>query len=172
MEILILELGKNNTLLKILTVYLSYRISTKLKMYRAILEFLKDLNLCVINGRVTPEKNAFTCINSTGMSFVDYFVTFQDDLKYIKSCKIYTLADLLNKCNLCSQLGDRCTASDHSVLCIDISPSGDNISELSTNFRITNKDYKQNSVNNNANNLKGRKFYFDQCSSDFMNSKK
>ena len=26
------------------------------------LEFLKDLNLCIINGRVTPEKNAFTCI--------------------------------------------------------------------------------------------------------------
>ena len=23
------------------------------------LEFIKDLNLCIINGRVTPEKNAF-----------------------------------------------------------------------------------------------------------------
>ena len=69
-------------------------------------------------------------------------------------------------------LGDRCKAPDNSVLCIDTSPSRDNFTELSTNFSVTNKGYKQNYVNNNANNLKGRKFYFDQSSSDFTNNEK
>ena len=59
---------------------------------------------------------------------------------------------------------------EHSSLRIDISPIGENITELSINLSVTNKGYKQNYVNNNAN--KGRKFYFDQCRSDFMNKGK
>ena len=45
-------------------------------------DFLKDMQLCVINGRVTPQNDNFTFVSTHGRSVVDYIVTHHDCLEY------------------------------------------------------------------------------------------
>ena len=41
----------------------------------SFLEFMKDSRTCIINGRVTPHLDDFTCVSTRGKYVVDYFLT-------------------------------------------------------------------------------------------------
>ena len=41
-------------------------------------DFLKDMQLCVVNGRVTTQNDNFTFVSTRGRSVVDYIVTHHD----------------------------------------------------------------------------------------------
>ena len=131
------------------------------------LEFLKDLHLCIINGRVTPENHNFTCINSKGMSVVDYFVTFHDNLNSIKRCETHTMAETIAKFDLFTILGERCKAPDHSFLSIDI--TFDNV-ETQKSEKVKSQNEKCSKKGEKVPKLK--KFYLDYRPSGFMNNYK
>ena len=40
--------------------------------YESFLEFVKDSRMCLVNGRVTPEFDKFTCVSTRGKSVVYY----------------------------------------------------------------------------------------------------
>ena len=38
------------------------------------IDLLKDVKICLVHGRVTPELDNFTSLNNRGHSVVDYFI--------------------------------------------------------------------------------------------------
>ena len=56
----------------------------------SFLEFIKDVKMCILNGRVTPEFDNFTCFNRNGCSIVDYIITDYDSLNKCKKCKVFS----------------------------------------------------------------------------------
>ena len=82
----------------------------------ALIGFMQDAKLCVLNGRLNPENDNYTCISTKGASVVDYIMVPHD--VYFKCTKfnVYTMADLVDKYNLIPLLGNRCKLPDHSIL--------------------------------------------------------
>ena len=37
-----------------------------------VIDFVRDMTLCIVNGRVSPEKDNYTSISNRGRSVVDY----------------------------------------------------------------------------------------------------
>ncbi len=37
-------------------------------------DFMQDVKMCVLNGRLKPENDNYTCISPRGASFVDYIM--------------------------------------------------------------------------------------------------
>ena len=85
------------------------------------LEFLKDSKLCVINGRVTPERDNYTCVSGRGKSVVDYIITPHDCLGECSECEVELTNDLLEKYDCMSLLSSTCKAPDHSLLTVKFS---------------------------------------------------
>ena len=40
-----------------------------------LIDFVRDMTLCIVNGRVSPEKDNYTSISKRGRSVVDYILT-------------------------------------------------------------------------------------------------
>ena len=90
----------------------------KNKHGETFLDFLRDGQLCIVNGRINPDFDNFTFIDpSRGSSVVDFVVVPFINLADVKSFKVLSPADLTQ---LVSNV-DRCT-SDHSLLVFEISP--------------------------------------------------
>ena len=65
-----------------------------------LIEFLKDTQYCVINGRLTPEKDNFTFVCTRGLSVVDYILTAQSNYSKCISMSVDCTSDILSKLNL------------------------------------------------------------------------
>ena len=61
----------------------------------ALLEFIVDGKLALLNRRVDPNNDDYTFISSRGKSVVDYFIVPQDNRRIIKSFKVDLVSDLL-----------------------------------------------------------------------------
>ena len=93
------------------------------------MDFLRDGQLCIVNGRNTPEFDNFTFIDpSRGSSVVDFVVVPYANLADVKSFKVFSPVDLTQMVSN----GDRC-ASDHSLLVFEISPHFDVVSVQMSN---------------------------------------
>ncbi len=44
----------------------------------SLIELMQDAKLCVLNGRLNPEHDNYTCISPRGSSVVDYIITPHD----------------------------------------------------------------------------------------------
>ena len=55
------------------------------------LEFLKDTKLCTLNGRVTPEFDNYTCLNTRGKSVVDYILTNHKNVSRCLKCAVHSM---------------------------------------------------------------------------------
>ena len=64
------------------------------------LEFLKNSNSVVVNGRVTLALNDYTSITTKGKSVVDYIAIPLDKLEYCKKFEILQSNDLIDKLNI------------------------------------------------------------------------
>ncbi len=53
------------------------------------LDFLLESKMCVINGRVCPENDNFTCVHTTGSSVVDFICTLHDNVENCKYFKVH-----------------------------------------------------------------------------------
>ena len=71
-------------------------------------DFLRDLQLCTVNGGITPEYDYYTFLSSRGKSLVDYILTPLINLAQCISCKVQTVHDLIDQHDLVGLIGDRC----------------------------------------------------------------
>ena len=86
------------------------------------IDFLKDVKLCIINGRVSPEHNDYTYCNVKGLSVVDYIVTNHESLPLISKCQVHSIHSIIEKYQLYDLLSNSCKAPDHSIVEIKFSP--------------------------------------------------
>ena len=63
----------------------------------SFLEFIKDVKMCIVNERVTPEFDNFNCFNRNGCSIVDYIITDFDSLNKCKKCKVFSVNEIINE---------------------------------------------------------------------------
>ena len=82
----------------------------------ALMEFVRDGKLAILNGRVNPENDNFTFISSRGKSVVDYMMTPQDCIKFVDSFRIDVVSDLMTKYGAFRFLTPTCKSPDHSLL--------------------------------------------------------
>ena len=82
----------------------------------SFLEFLKNANSIVVNGRITPEYNDYTSVTVKGKSVVDYIAVPIDSIEYCKKFKVLQTTDLIDKLNLSSAISSQCKAPDHALL--------------------------------------------------------
>ena len=86
----------------------------------SFLEFIKDIKMCIVNGRVTPEFDNYTCFNRNGCSIVDYIITDYDSLDKCKKCKVFSINEIINENNnLKSMISSSCKVPDHSVVMVE-----------------------------------------------------
>ena len=104
----------------------------------SLVEFLKDVQMIIVNGRISPKCNNFTCINPRGKSVVDYMILPHDCIKFCSSFKVETMADLLSSGQLFSLISGRCKPPDHSLISITLSCS------------YIEKNYKHSNVSENT----------------------
>ena len=82
----------------------------------SLLEFLLESKTCILNGRVTPELDDFTCVSTRGRSVVDYFIVPHNFLQYCVSCKVSLSNDVIEANDLLYLIGRKSRAPDHSLL--------------------------------------------------------
>ena len=85
----------------------------------SFIEFLRDMKLSIVNGRVTPEHDNYTCTKFNGSSVVDYIVVPQICIDNCETCKVLMVSDLINEYDLESLLSQRCKPPDHSIILVD-----------------------------------------------------
>ena len=54
------------------------------------------MKLCTINGRITPEFDNFTCINTMGNSVIDYIITEHRNINRCLKCVVHTVNDIVS----------------------------------------------------------------------------
>ena len=62
-------------------------------------EYLKDSLQCVLNGRICPEKDNFTCVSWRGRSVVDYMLVPYSILHSVTDFSVKTVTDLIEEYN-------------------------------------------------------------------------
>lgn len=117
------------------------------------LDFLRDMKLCIVNGRVSPENDGYTCLKSNGMSVVDYFIVPHISLPTCAEFTVIPVSQCLDSMNLYSLISKHCKPPDHSLLKLDfvISNCLDlEIIETTENHNyevpVSNKKYKMHDM--------------------------
>ena len=83
-----------------------------------LIDFLKDGELCIVNGRVNPENDNFTFVDpGRGSSVVDFLIVPYCNMKSITDFHVHLARELMTNCNV-----DGCTLTDHSLLEFTINP--------------------------------------------------
>ena len=122
------------------------------------IEFVKDGNLAVINGRINPENDNYTFVSNRGTSVVDYFLTPYDCLDFCNNFKVDLVSDVLEKCNAYNLLSHKCRAPDHSILTLTVKHS-------------YIADFDQQLSSTHDQDVNGRKLYlFKNNPTGFLNS--
>ena len=112
------------------------------------IDFLKDMKMCTVNGRITPELDNFTCLNTMGNSVIDYIITEQRSINRCVKCVVHTVNDLVSSCEeLKSMISSQCKAPDHSVVSVEIKISN-KCSEMSGNQTKKSKSTRKYSFHN------------------------
>ena len=63
----------------------------------AFMEFLEDIDYCMLNGRFRLESNKYTSVSHRGSAVVDYCVTSTSNIMLVRSFKITLVHDFLDK---------------------------------------------------------------------------
>ena len=102
----------------------------------ALIEFLKEAKFCMLNGRVTPDKDDWTSVSTKGNAVVDYLCCSHSCLSLFKKCEVH-----INK-ELCVKIGYKpaCKLPDHSIV----------LAELDVNEWSTGNCVNHNVINRNT----------------------
>ena len=65
--------------------------------HESLINFLKDTKTCIVNGRVTPKHDGFTCVSGRGKSVVDYCISPHNNLDNCMDFRVSTTSDLINQ---------------------------------------------------------------------------
>ena len=77
------------------------------------------VNYCLLNGRITPDMDNFTCISDKGRSVVDYMFMPLENIQNVEQFAVLTVTGLCSGLDINSARGK----PDHSILCADLSVS-------------------------------------------------
>jgi hypothetical protein len=122
----------------------------------ALLEFLQESKMCVLNGRVQPENDNFTCVSARGSSVVDYVIVPHRSLKYCTQFHVRLANDVIEECHLTNLLGTRCKVPDHSFLQLSLN--------LGTRINLSDEPPDSNC------HLQRKKFNRKKIPQDFMSN--
>ena len=139
---------------------------TPMFMGKFLLIFLLENNLCILNGRLTPELDDFTSISVRGKAVVDYFVTRHDCFESFSKAHVSTTTGLLDKFNLYDLIDNNCKPPDHSVISVilDYTALHDNCEETYTLRTVNNVNMNDMVV------CKQKRYHFIDIPSDFQNN--
>ena len=82
----------------------------------SFLEFIKDTNMCVLNGRLTPEYDNFTSVSTRGRAVVDYIMVPHECYARCQSMHIDLMSSLIARFYLVDLITATSRPSDHSIL--------------------------------------------------------
>ena len=82
----------------------------------ALVEFLLESKMCILNGRINPQNDDFTCVSTKGRSVVDYVIVPQSFLKKYIDFRVTLTNDVIEREQLNNFLCNRCRVPDHSLL--------------------------------------------------------
>ena len=89
-----------------------------------LLNFISDIKGCIINGQVTPHLDNFTSVAAhKGNAVVDYHLTRQSDLKFVKEMEIVSCVNLIDQLDCQYLVTDRCRILDHQLLTMKVNTS-------------------------------------------------
>ena len=74
---------------------------------KSLINFLLELNMCILNGRLCPEQGDFTCKTGRGMSAVDYIIVSQSMYELCRSFNVVTCHSMVEQYNLQHLAGER-----------------------------------------------------------------
>ena len=77
-------------------------------------DFLVEGKLAIINRRICPQNDNFTCVPIKGRSVMDYFVVSQENIEYVSHFSVLTVNEALELVG--HNRGVEGRISDHSVL--------------------------------------------------------
>ena len=81
------------------------------------IDFLLESKLCILNGRVCPENDDYTCVKTIGSSVVDYVCTFHDNINNCVYFKVHLVRKLFDNLGIYEP-----KIPDHSILEFDFIP--------------------------------------------------
>ena len=96
--VILLKIGLSLIQLRIVLVYLSLD--------------LKDVGMCIVNGRGEPELDNFTSVSSRGKAVVDYCITSYTGLEHVTDFRVHLVTQL---CEMLDFKGDY-RLPDHSLV--------------------------------------------------------
>jgi hypothetical protein len=92
-----------------------------------LIEFCKDSKFVILNGRVTPNYDNYTCISYKGKSVVDYILCPQAEVIHCKNFIVSPVKRIIEQFNLTPPEGStEGNVPDHSIVCafVDVHYSG------------------------------------------------
>ncbi len=75
------------------------------------IDLLLESKMCILNGRICPENDNFTCVRTNGPSVVDYICTFYNNLTDCTFFKVHLVRQFLDSLNVFERV-----IPDHSIL--------------------------------------------------------
>ena len=82
----------------------------------ALVDFLKDVKMCTLNGRFSSANDNFTCISPRGKSVVDFVLVPHDTLQSCIDFRVDSVTDIMETYGLMSLESTHCKRPDHSLL--------------------------------------------------------
>jgi hypothetical protein len=122
----------------------------------ALLEFLQEAKMCVLNGRVQPDYDNFTYVSTKGRSVVDYIIVPHSIVKSCNDFRVCLANDIVENEQLTSLLNARCRVPDHSLL------------QLSLDLGTQTELYPETPDTNG--NARKKRFNRKRIPTDFMSS--
>ena len=143
---------------------------TKNSYCDVFIDFLKDCNLCILNGRITQNLNDYTFFSSRRKSVVDYFLTPNENLRLCKSCKVTPISSILEVDNAFTMLTPG-GCPDHSVITLIIGDLVNTIPKKQVHDKINSQDLGINKQNKqHFVPWSPRKYSIDRPNDNFMNN--
>ena len=125
-----------------------------------LIDFLKDARCIIMNGRITPEFDNYTCVSPRGKSVVDYFIIPHDQSHSCSEFKVELVSDIIERYGCIELVSERCKPPDHSML---------EIKYKLTNGLILNEREHSTGENENHQTMKKR-YKFNNIPNEFMNN--
>jgi len=124
---------------------------------KALIDFLKESRLCILNGRGDNVNDNFTCTTARGRSVVDYIIIDHATLENSISFNVSSTLEICNNHNLVNLVGTKSKLPDHSLVSF----------HLNTNVHFLENP---NDVENADKPTIRKKYNFSRKHANFMNN--
>jgi exonuclease III len=131
------------------------------------IEFLKDSKCCVLNGRLSPENDNFTCLSTKGKSVVDYIVVPHDVFNLCHDFDVQSCESIVQNLGIQDLIAERSRCPDHALLSVTF-----NMYKCSSDLdRGAQRDLKENGyVEDGMRHKIKRRFDFSAIPDNFLQS--